>query len=174
MIYLFYYLSYFISDGWEKLGLYEYYKAKNSARKRKEEDIVAGIRQKSKSPSPILRPRSKSPSPPKKRYRSKSRSRSRSRSRGRSRSRSPTANHRRNSRNSNHNTRSRRRRNSNKDRSPERRLDRQDRSPTPPSFLYVINFISFVKIISSHRYFIHTTILFFPLADRRIAKLRKK
>ncbi|XP_047368884.1 calcium homeostasis endoplasmic reticulum protein isoform X1 [Vespa velutina] len=123
------------SDGWEKLGLYEYYKAKNSARKRKEEDIVAGIRQKSKSPSPILRPRSKSPSPPKKRYRSKSRSRSRSRSRGRSRSRSPTANHRRNSRNSNHNTRSRRRRNSNKDRSPERRLDRQDRSPTPPSFL---------------------------------------
>ncbi|KAI4478665.1 hypothetical protein M0804_011693 [Polistes exclamans] len=123
------------SDGWEKLGLYEYYKAKNLARKRKEEDIVAGIRQKSKSPSPILRPRSKSPSPPKKRYRSKSRSRSRSRSRGRSRSRSPTTNHRRNSRNSNHNTRSRRRRNSNKDRSPDRRLDRQDRSPTPPSFL---------------------------------------
>ncbi|KAI4500488.1 hypothetical protein M0802_004450 [Mischocyttarus mexicanus] len=109
--------------------------AANLARKRKEEDIVAGIRQKSKSPSPILRPRSKSPSPPKKRYRSKSRSRSRSRSKGRSRSRSPTTNHRRNSRNSNHNTRSRRRRNSNKDRSPERRLDRQDRSPTPPSFL---------------------------------------
>ncbi|XP_076646012.1 SR-related CTD associated factor 6 [Halictus rubicundus] len=123
------------SDGWEKLGLYEYYKAKNAARKRKEEDIVAGIRQKSKSPSPILRPRSKSPSPPKKRYRSKSRSRSRSRSRGRSRSRSPATNHRRNSRNSNHNNRSRRRRNSNKDRSPDRRLDRQDRSPTPPSFL---------------------------------------
>ncbi|KAL6259609.1 hypothetical protein P5V15_009525 [Pogonomyrmex californicus] len=123
------------SDGWEKLGLYEYYKAKNAARKRKEEDIAAGIRQRSKSPSPILRPRSKSPSPPKKRYRSKSRSRSRSRSRGRSRSRSPAANHRRNSRNSNHISRSRRRRNSNKDRSPDRRLDRQDRSPTPPSFL---------------------------------------
>ncbi|XP_072760950.1 calcium homeostasis endoplasmic reticulum protein isoform X1 [Anoplolepis gracilipes] len=123
------------SDGWEKLGLYEYYKAKNASRKRKEEDIVAGIRQKSKSPSPILRPRSKSPSPPKKRYRSKSRSRSRSRSRGRSRSRSPAANHRRNSRNSNHISRSRRRRNSNKDRSPDRRVDRQDRSPTPPSFL---------------------------------------
>ncbi|KAL0103706.1 hypothetical protein PUN28_017754 [Cardiocondyla obscurior] len=123
------------SDGWEKLGLYEYYKAKNAARKRKEEDIIAGIRQKSKSPSPILRPRSKSPSPPKKRYRSKSRSRSRSRSRGRSRSRSPATNHRRNSRNSNHINRSRRRRNSNKDRSPDRRMDRQDRSPTPPSFL---------------------------------------
>ncbi|XP_043507384.1 calcium homeostasis endoplasmic reticulum protein isoform X1 [Frieseomelitta varia] len=123
------------SDGWEKLGLYEYYKAKNAARKRKEEDIAAGIRQKSKSPSPILRPRSKSPSPPKKRYRSKSRSRSRSRSRGRSRSRSPAANHRRNSRNNNHNNRNRRRRNSNKDRSPDRRMDRQDRSPTPPSFL---------------------------------------
>ncbi|XP_011058830.1 PREDICTED: calcium homeostasis endoplasmic reticulum protein [Acromyrmex echinatior] len=123
------------SDGWEKLGLYEYYKAKNAARKRKEEDIAAGIRQRSKSPSPILRPRSKSPSPPKKRYRSKSRSRSRSRSRGRSRSRSPATNHRRNSRNSNHINRSRRRRNSNKDRSPDRRMDRQDRSPTPPSFL---------------------------------------
>ncbi|XP_018394403.1 PREDICTED: calcium homeostasis endoplasmic reticulum protein [Cyphomyrmex costatus] len=123
------------SDGWEKLGLYEYYKAKNSSRKRKEEDIAAGIRQRSKSPSPILRPRSKSPSPPKKRYRSKSRSRSRSRSRGRSRSRSPATNHRRNSRNSNHINRSRRRRNSNKDRSPDKRMDRQDRSPTPPSFL---------------------------------------
>ncbi|XP_066597695.1 calcium homeostasis endoplasmic reticulum protein isoform X2 [Prorops nasuta] len=124
------------SDGWEKLGLYEYYKAKNAARKRKEEDIISGVRPKSKSPSPILRPRSKSPSPPKKRYRSKSRSRSRSRSRGRSRSRSPTVNHRRNTRNiSNHNNRSRRRRNSNKERSPERRLERQDRSPTPPSFL---------------------------------------
>ncbi|XP_012252798.2 calcium homeostasis endoplasmic reticulum protein isoform X2 [Athalia rosae] len=126
------------SDGWEKLGLYEYYKAKNAARKRKEEDILSGIRQRSRSPSPISRPRSKSPSPPKKRYRSKSRSRSRSRSKGRSRSRSPTSNHRRNSRNSNnHNSRSRRnRRNSNKDRSPDsRRGDRSDRSLTPPSFL---------------------------------------
>ncbi|XP_034935735.1 calcium homeostasis endoplasmic reticulum protein isoform X2 [Chelonus insularis] len=129
------------SDGWEKLGLYEYYKAKNAARKRKEEDIQAGLRPKSRSPTPILRPRSKSPSPPKKRYRSKSRSRSRSRSRGRSRSRSPTTNHRRNSRSGSihagtiHNSRNRRRRNSNKDRSPDKRNDRQDRSPTPPSFL---------------------------------------
>ncbi|XP_063988928.1 calcium homeostasis endoplasmic reticulum protein isoform X1 [Diachasmimorpha longicaudata] len=125
------------SDGWEKLGLYEYYKAKNVARKRKEEDILSGAREKSRSPSPILRARSKSPSPPKKRYRSKSRSRSRSRSRGRSKSRSPTANHRRNSRtgaHSAHNSRSRRRRNSNKERSPDRRSDRE-RSPTPPSFL---------------------------------------
>ncbi|XP_043279146.1 calcium homeostasis endoplasmic reticulum protein [Venturia canescens] len=123
------------SDGWEKLGLYEYYKAKNAARKRKEEDIMNGVRDRSRSPSPITRPRSKSPSPPKKRYRSKSRSRSRSRSRGRSRSRSPTANHRRNSRAPSHTSRSRRRRNSNKERSPERRGERQDRSPTPPSFL---------------------------------------
>ncbi|XP_033210544.1 calcium homeostasis endoplasmic reticulum protein isoform X2 [Belonocnema kinseyi] len=122
------------SDGWEKLGLYEYFKAKNAARKRKEEDISAGVREKTRSPSPISRPRSKSPSPPKKRYRSKSRSRSRSRSKGRSRSRSPTSNHRRNNRNANHNSRSKRRRNSNKERSPERR-DRQDRSPSPPSFL---------------------------------------
>ncbi|XP_074109214.1 SR-related CTD associated factor 6 [Cotesia typhae] len=148
------------SDGWEKLGLYEYYKAKNAARKRKEEDIQSGLRIKSRSPSPISRPRSKSPSPPKKRYKSKSRSRSRSRSRGRSRSKTPpTNNHRRNNRNNNssnnnnnistnnnsnsnnahgiiiHNNRNRRRRNSNKERSPDRRNDRLDRSPTPPSFL---------------------------------------
>ncbi|KAH0549307.1 calcium homeostasis endoplasmic reticulum protein [Cotesia glomerata] len=148
------------SDGWEKLGLYEYYKAKNAARKRKEEDIQSGLRIKSRSPSPISRPRSKSPSPPKKRYKSKSRSRSRSRSRGRSRSKTPPANnHRRNNRNNNnsnnnnnistnnnsnsnnahgiiiHNNRNRRRRNSNKERSPDRRNDRLDRSPTPPSFL---------------------------------------
>ncbi|XP_031776986.1 calcium homeostasis endoplasmic reticulum protein isoform X2 [Nasonia vitripennis] len=143
------------SDGWEKLGLYEYYRAKNEAKKKKEEQIMCGLREKSRSPSPIVRPRSKSPSPPKKRYKSKSRSRSRSRSRGRSRSKSPppTPNHRPNNRNQNHNSRSRRRRNSNKggqsgdqaqqppptphrgNGSPDRRMDRSDRSPTPPSFL---------------------------------------
>lgn len=58
------------SDGWEKLGLYEYYRAKNNAKKRKEDDIAAGIREKSRSPSPILRPRSRSKTPPsKRRYR---------------------------------------------------------------------------------------------------------
>nr|CAD7407227.1 unnamed protein product [Timema cristinae] len=31
------------SEGWEKLGLYEYYRAKNAARRKKEEDIDTGI-----------------------------------------------------------------------------------------------------------------------------------
>lgn len=58
------------SEGWEKLGLYEYYRAKNLAKKRKEEEISQGIREKSKSPSPVIRSKSRSQSPtPKKRYR---------------------------------------------------------------------------------------------------------
>lgn len=57
------------SEGWEKLGLYEYYRAKNSARKKKDDDILDGLRERSRSPSPIIRLRSRSRSPPKKRYR---------------------------------------------------------------------------------------------------------
>jgi hypothetical protein len=57
------------SEGWEKLGLYEYYRAKNAARKKKEDDILEGLRERSKSPSPVIRLRSRSRSPPKKRYR---------------------------------------------------------------------------------------------------------
>lgn len=58
------------SEGWEKLGLYEYYRAKNQARKRKEEEVLEGLRAKSRSPSPIVRPPSREKSPlPKKRYR---------------------------------------------------------------------------------------------------------
>lgn len=57
------------SEGWEKLGLYEYYRAKNAARKKKEDDILEGLRDRSRSPSPIIRLRSRSRSPPKKRYR---------------------------------------------------------------------------------------------------------
>lgn len=66
-------------DGWEKLGLYEYYKVKNAAKKQKEEEIETGVRKPSRSPSPIeiIRPKSN-----KRRYRSKSRSRSRSKSPG--------------------------------------------------------------------------------------------
>ncbi|KAI4462020.1 sr-related ctd associated factor 6 [Holotrichia oblita] len=79
------------SEGWEKLGLYEYYKAKNAAKKEKEEQINAGIREKSRSPSPIHMVVEKSPSPPKRRYTSRSptpprRSRSRSPKRRRSKS----------------------------------------------------------------------------------------
>lgn len=59
-----------ISDGWEKLGLYEYYKAKHSAKKQKEDDIADNIRERSKSPSPIMLPSVKDKSPVrKKRYR---------------------------------------------------------------------------------------------------------
>jgi len=57
------------SEGWEKLGLYEYYRAKNAARKKKDDDILEGLRDRSRSPSPIIRLRSRSRSPPKKRYR---------------------------------------------------------------------------------------------------------
>ncbi|XP_063226601.1 LOW QUALITY PROTEIN: calcium homeostasis endoplasmic reticulum protein [Bacillus rossius redtenbacheri] len=95
------------SEGWEKLGLYEYYRAKNAARKKKEEDIMHGLRERSRSLSPIVRVKSKSKSPPKKRYRSKSRSRSRSnskprsRSKSRSRSRTPPGRHLVNRTNSN-------------------------------------------------------------------------
>lgn len=64
------YDNFLISDGWEKLGLYEYYKAKNSAKKQKEDDIANNIRVKSKSPSPIVLPSFKDKSPiRKKRYR---------------------------------------------------------------------------------------------------------
>lgn len=42
------------SEGWEKLGLYEYYKVKNAAKKIKEEEIEQGIREKSRSISPII------------------------------------------------------------------------------------------------------------------------
>lgn len=41
-------------EGWEKLGLYEYYKVKNAARKEKEEEIEKRIRDRSRSPSPIV------------------------------------------------------------------------------------------------------------------------
>ncbi|KAH8298621.1 hypothetical protein KR018_002821 [Drosophila ironensis] len=86
------------NEGWEKLGLYEYYKVKNAARKQKEEEISNGTREKSRSPSPILLEKPEPKKPKKRSYRSKSRSRSRSktpphrdrsRSHSRSRSRSP-------------------------------------------------------------------------------------
>ncbi|EDW94757.1 calcium homeostasis endoplasmic reticulum protein isoform X1 [Drosophila yakuba] len=68
------------NEGWEKLGLYEYYKVKNAARKQKEEEIKDGIREKSRSPSPIVLEKPLPKKSNKRVYRSKSRSRSRSRS----------------------------------------------------------------------------------------------
>ena len=57
------------SEGWERLGLYEYYKSKNLARKQKEDDIREGRRKKSRSPTPIRRDSSPSGrSPPRRRY----------------------------------------------------------------------------------------------------------
>lgn len=60
-------------EGWEKLGLYEYFKTKNAFKKQKEEAIERGEREKSKSPSPIPEHFVKVPKKIKKRvYRSKS------------------------------------------------------------------------------------------------------
>lgn len=77
-------------EGWEKLGLYEYFKVKNSAKKQKEEEIAQGQREKSRSPTPIDPALLKPPRRKNKRvYRSKSRTRSRSRSKSKSKSPSP-------------------------------------------------------------------------------------
>ncbi|ALC43736.1 scaf6, partial [Drosophila busckii] len=65
------------NEGWEKLGLYEYYKVKNAARKQKDEEVKNGTRAKSRSPSPIVLEKIKKCN--KRCYRSRSRSRSRSR-----------------------------------------------------------------------------------------------
>lgn len=40
-------------EGWEKLGLYEYFKVKNASKKQKEEEIAQGLRSRSRSPSPV-------------------------------------------------------------------------------------------------------------------------
>ncbi|XP_065359706.1 calcium homeostasis endoplasmic reticulum protein [Calliphora vicina] len=79
------------NEGWEKLGLYEYYKVKNAARKQKEEEIKDGVRERSRSPSPIIMAKPVPKKVNKRCYRSKSRSRSRSpyKSKSRSRSQSP-------------------------------------------------------------------------------------
>lgn len=125
------------TEGWEKLGLYEYFKMKNHVKKQVEEAIAKGDRSKSRSPSPIPESLMKPVKKQKKRiYRSKSpeirtsKSKSRSvspevrpaltptvariRSRKRSRSPSPTPY-----------------RNFNRD----NRMDRRKRSVTPPSFM---------------------------------------
>ncbi|XP_037904619.1 calcium homeostasis endoplasmic reticulum protein isoform X2 [Hermetia illucens] len=117
-------------DGWEKLGLYEYYKVKNAARKQKEEEIQKGQREKSRSPSPIQIELVKPKKTNKRCYRSKSRSRSRSKSRSVSppaRVRSPLSER---SRNSGRYSNSRRspKRSPARDRERERDRDRGDRS----------------------------------------------
>uniref|UniRef100_A0A8D8RCX3 Calcium homeostasis endoplasmic reticulum protein n=1 Tax=Cacopsylla melanoneura TaxID=428564 RepID=A0A8D8RCX3_9HEMI len=72
------------SEGWEKLGLYEYYRAKSCAKRQKEEEIESGRRERTPPPSPVIREKTKSPTPPpRKRYSSRSRSRSKERERDR-------------------------------------------------------------------------------------------
>lgn len=120
------------SEGWEKLGLYEYYRAKGLAKQQKADDIAAGERAKSRTPSPVRRAKSRSRSPPhRKRYRS--RSRSKSKSRAASKSPRPA----RSKRSPRRSTRERKR-----DRSrspscstpPSSTVSDIQRSPTPPSF----------------------------------------
>lgn len=41
------------NEGWEKLGLYEYFKMKNSIRKQRDEEVMRGERERSRSPTPI-------------------------------------------------------------------------------------------------------------------------
>lgn len=61
------------NEGWEKLGLYEYFKMKNAVRKQRDEEIMRGERDRSKSPSPIPPMLTRPPRKIKKRiYRSKS------------------------------------------------------------------------------------------------------
>jgi hypothetical protein len=67
-LFLYLHFFYIFSEGWEKLGLYEYYKAKNAARKNKEEAIAHGRREKSRSPTPIPKDLQKQPTPPGRRY----------------------------------------------------------------------------------------------------------
>lgn len=84
------------SEGWEKLGLYEFYKAKNNAKRDKEDAIAGGARHKSRSPSPVVVPAEREASPPRRRYQSLSPT---PQKRGkRSRSRSPRRTSRRRSR----------------------------------------------------------------------------
>ncbi|EEB17110.1 conserved hypothetical protein [Pediculus humanus corporis] len=129
------------ADGWEKLGLYEYYKAKNAAKKKKEEEIQDGLREKSRSPTPIKREKSRSRSPKKKRYRSKSRSKSREREKDRERDRSKSSSrspvrHHRSSNGKKSPRRSASSRSYKRSRSRSRSISppSRNRSPTPPSF----------------------------------------
>lgn len=71
------------NEGWEKLGLYEYFKMKNAVKKQREDELMRGEREHSKSPSPIPSTFKPAKKIKKRIYRSKSpekKSRSRSRS----------------------------------------------------------------------------------------------
>ncbi|KAK3090307.1 hypothetical protein FSP39_010801 [Pinctada imbricata] len=130
------------SEGWEKLGLYEFFKAKQSAKKQRdlERELRGRQHSRSRSRSPSRSPsrsRSRSRSPPRERFRDRQDDRRRSRSRSISRSPSPVRGRRRyNSRRSRSRSRSRSEsplpyQPSSRSPSPQRRR-RISRSPTPP------------------------------------------
>ncbi|BFY99812.1 hypothetical protein BsWGS_02851 [Bradybaena similaris] len=122
-------------DGWEKLGLFEFFRAKQRARRMKEQGWD------SRSCSPSASPGHQENTPPRRRFnseerRQKSRSNSRSRSRSRSSSRSVSPSPRRRQ------ARSRSRSQSplpylrsSRSPTPGRRSMSLGRSPTPPSFM---------------------------------------
>jgi len=123
-------------EGWEKLGLYEYYKVKNAAKKQKEEEIQKGTREKSRSPTPVILEAPKQKRNNKRRYRSKSRGRSKSRSktpprRPRSRSLTPPEKVKPRNRKSPKRNRERER---DREQNRERKERERDRSISPPSF----------------------------------------
>ncbi|KAF7703049.1 calcium homeostasis endoplasmic reticulum protein isoform X1 [Silurus meridionalis] len=118
------------SEGWEQNGLYEFFRAKMRARRKKDQEkrnSTRGSRSRSRSRS---RGRSSSHSSSRSSKSSRSRSsRSRSRSRSYSRSRSRSRSHSRSRSGSRSRSRSR-----SKSRSPDRRRQAaKSRSPTPPS-----------------------------------------
>nr|CAD7428188.1 unnamed protein product [Timema monikensis] len=140
------------SEGWEKLGLYEYYRAKNAARRKKEEDIDTGISLQ------VTFAHSEDKIKNKSRSRSRSNSKPRSKSKSRSRSRTPPPRHYANRTNNNNNNNTNRRspvrrpsrpyrprsRSRSQSKSPSRSRSKSptgfrqrspERSPTPPSFL---------------------------------------
>lgn len=83
------------SEGWEQLGLYDYYKEKSQSVKRKEMEITEGMREQSRSPSPVLiepppEEEEKPADQPARRYRSVSPEIIEERKMSRSRSRSPS------------------------------------------------------------------------------------
>uniref|UniRef100_A0A146KXF5 Calcium homeostasis endoplasmic reticulum protein n=3 Tax=Lygus hesperus TaxID=30085 RepID=A0A146KXF5_LYGHE len=151
------------SDGWEKLGLYEYFRAKAAAKKQKELEIDQGIRPRSRSPTPVRswQDQAKSP-PPKRRYSSRSRSKSREREKDRERDRSSKRRERsrrdrsrspeqprperrerdrdrdrgdREDRDRGDRDRDRDERDRDRDHDDSRDSSREARSPTPPSFM---------------------------------------
>ena len=44
----------FFSEGWEQLGLYDYYKEKSQSVKRIEKEVSDGLRDPTRSPSPVI------------------------------------------------------------------------------------------------------------------------